>query len=711
MITLHDPSAERWETNGICVLLPTICDIEEEAGGFYELTMTHPITDDLRALAIQRGYIIKAPVPRMETPLIQISAEGHEGDAEHDVWRVKTGTNLYKNARSGYSAYNSGTLYSVGAKVSYKGKCYQATAATIGVAPTGVGWKKISSPNSTLAKLKADAELIYHGDTGSYSRVTTENGTTGYIKTSRIEYLRTDPYIPEYPSRQDVVEPRQVREQLFRVYSVEADSKGKNVVAKARHISYDLIGNIVKAYNAVDQAPQDALDAMALDLSNDNEFSFYTNLTGTFTGNWQTKNVLECLLDGDEGMVPKNNARLIRDNFDLFILTDEETDRGVYISYGKNLLGIKVTENQAEIITRIMPIGKDADGKRLLLPEYYVDSARIDDYPVPYAKAITYDVEVKDATEDEEEVTEADAYDLLRERAAEEYTKGADLPDITVDVEFVNLGDTAEYAAYKDLTQVFLYDTVHVAYAPMEMAFDMTVTGYTFDAILGRYRKVKLSTKLYKKTATITGDMLSAGSINGTSKIAAGTVDGAALRDYAVKLVHLAASVWPDAPLLENAAVANAVPLSQFVAELALKASAESLEAYETIQNSIARVAVLESSAQAAIAAALAQALDQVSSAKADLDAYKAEVQDYVDWASGTGLRFTYPESPVTTELANDGMRIKYEGATVAAFTTAGTHTPRLVVEDKASFGNATDGYIQFIHTSRGLAIKAGDTI
>lgn len=130
-----------------------------------------------------------------------------------------------------------------------------------------------------------------------------------------------------------------------------------------------------------------------------------------------------------------------------------------------------------------------------------------------------------------------------------------------------------------------------------------------------------------------------------------------------------------------------------------------------TLANANAALAVQVQNFQTALSSALSSAMDQVSSARADLDAYKSEVKEFIDWQAGTGLRLTFPGSPITQELSSDGNRIKYEGVTVNAQTAYGDHTPRLVVEDKASFGNPTDGYIQFIHTTRGLAIKAGDTI
>jgi phage minor structural protein len=323
------------------------------------------------------------------------------------------------------------------------------------------------------------------------------------MKNADIEYLRTEPYVPTLPSYQTVVPSRKIRDQLFRIYNIETDSKNREVYVDARHIFYDLLGNVIKDYNAVDQNPQDVLNAISLDLCNEHGFNFYTNLTGTISSECALKSAVDVLLDLDTGIVPLKNAQLIRDNFDVFILQNTEIDRGMRIEYGKNMLGIKVTEDQSNVITRIIPIGKTIDSSKLKLPEVYVDSANVVNYPTPYAKAFTYDdVQVKAATETEPEVTEAQAYELLRGKVAEEYAKHCDLPEIDVDVEYVHLGDTEEYAAFKELQKVFLYDTVSAKYNPMGMEFSMQIIGYVYDAILQRFKKTKIANKLYKKNTT-----------------------------------------------------------------------------------------------------------------------------------------------------------------------------------------------------------------
>ena len=63
MITVHSG----WETDfsglGICPLQPTECTVEEQAGGLYQLKMTHPMDDAGRWLNLTAWNIIRAPAP------------------------------------------------------------------------------------------------------------------------------------------------------------------------------------------------------------------------------------------------------------------------------------------------------------------------------------------------------------------------------------------------------------------------------------------------------------------------------------------------------------------------------------------------------------------------------------------------------------------------------------------------------------------------
>jgi phage-related protein len=51
---------------------------------------------------------------------------------------------------------------------------------------------------------------------------------------------------------------------------------------------------------------------------------------------------------------------------------------------------------------------------------------------------------------------------MLRAEAQKLLDSGCDLPTVTLDVDFINVKDTVEYAAYTPLTDIFIGDAVTV---------------------------------------------------------------------------------------------------------------------------------------------------------------------------------------------------------------------------------------------------------
>ena len=493
-ITLHAEGSQDYSNNGICILLPTECKIEEQGGGLYELTLTHPITDDLRAQSLQRGMLIKAPVPARETPLITNWHEGNAGTPGHVIYE----TNITTSGTGGYVRI----------------------------------YTKANTDSKVLQKLRNGVEFIYHGDIGSnWVKGTSAEGNTGYLYKANVRYKRTEPEVPGSPAYNTVVQPRQVREQLFRIYDRAISQDGMSVTVRARHLSYDLTDNVIKTYKADNALVADALPAMFGDMVTPHDFNVYTNLEGRITEDYGRVNGLSALLDPDIGVVPRCGAQLVRDNYDLFVLQDVPVDRGLVIAYSKNLLGIEAQDNDEGVVTRIMPYGHDVSGNPLYLPEICIDSPHIGSRP--RARAIEYsEATVRAASGDDPGMTVEQAYAKLRELAQAEFEKGIDLPAISVKVQFVHLGDTEEFAAYKHLQQAFLYDRIHAINGPMGLSYELQMTGYVFDALLGRYDDVTLGT-VYSVTETLAGFQLPSGGVSST-KLAIGAVDSSRMRDFSV---------------------------------------------------------------------------------------------------------------------------------------------------------------------------------
>ena len=432
-IPIYAAGENDFSNNGLGLLLPLECEVEESANGQYMLRLVHPIADDLRWTLIGNGCIVKAAVPVRESPLYEFTAAATaQTTVTRKVYKVKT---------------NGGRL--------------------------NLRQKPTASSRS-IAKYKPGTEVIQLADNGNgwYQVTVLNGGATGYMYAQYLTYVRD--YTETITSVQPVTTGEGVlvqpaREQLFRIHCVEPDTERGIVTAEAMHIFYDLRGNIVNGKYAPEAVAGNTvageLFAKAL---NPHDFELYAaSGLGKVTGEYTYRSLVESLLDPDEGVVAQTNALLVRDNYDVFLMPDEVRDMGVTIRRGKNLLGVTATHDASGIVTRIVPVGRDKEGEPLYLDGTgYVDSERIGDYPIIYSQKVEYDVSIvdkQDANADEGKfATAAEVRAKLRELAAADFAAGCDLPSYTLDVDFVMLENTAEYARYAALQSVHLFDTVSV---------------------------------------------------------------------------------------------------------------------------------------------------------------------------------------------------------------------------------------------------------
>ena len=502
MITIYAPDATDFSTLGLGALAPYECEIEEQAGGMYELTMSHPMDEAGKWLNIGIGCIIKAPAPVRETPLAVEDDEGviptEPETVTRRIYRVRTNTGANLHLRQGPS-----------------------TSTRI------------------LSKYRPGTEVVVLSQSGGWGQVIVRSsGASGYMSMQYLVWVRdeTETIEGDAPSPQRVVYPVQSRMQLFRIFKVERDAAEREVRVEARHIFYDLLGDPTDSEYAPEGVAAGTVVGELFDRALDpHGFDIHCQLTGSVTGDYTRRGLVECLLDPDDGVVPQTGGRLVRDNFDIWLLPDLPRETGVTIRHGKNLLGATLTTDWEDLTTRIIPVGQNSDGKPLLLTgTIYVDSPRIDDYPVIRAQAVEYDVKVgrdgiNNATQARAKLTELAEADFA--------DNGVDLPTVGLDVDFVALGETEEYKKYADLEAVHLYDTVRVIAKEAGIDAAVRVTGYKWDAIGRRYESVTLG-EIADLKPTVYGYELPRGSIK-TIKIANGAVGSAQLRDLAVQYAHI----------------------------------------------------------------------------------------------------------------------------------------------------------------------------
>lgn len=496
MISVYKPTNTNFDTLGDAVLTPISGSVKQVAGGNYTLTMVHPIDPDGKWQLLTPGAIVKVPVPA-ET------IDNAYSGLDVDVYVTNSSTGLRESVGDpqviNYQPWIQGDEYDEGDKVTYDGKNYQARIAIRNKAVTALpsttySWMEIArytAGPSIIVATPAGTELYMIEDVGSgWYKMATYYGIEGYIKSSEVTYSRH-----LSPSE---TKAHEITEQLFRIYDPVMENDDQTITVTGMHVSYDLSGILIQNVDLSAVTPAYALSKITEGLMEPYRGTIATNLTaadGTYTGAFKMKNGIFSMLDPDVGIVPSFDAKFTRDNWDVFVMKKEETDRGYYIRYGKNARGITWKRDITNLVTRVVPVAKDEDGSDLLLPEVYIESSKAGNYPVVRMKYLQVRGQVgrNKGIGDDSTWTKADLLDEMRNQAQQRFDVWHE-DDIKqeVTVQFEQMGDTAEYAWLKALERALLYDTIKVIDDRIPAILNLHVTESEFDIIRKKVTGLKL---------------------------------------------------------------------------------------------------------------------------------------------------------------------------------------------------------------------------
>ncbi|OCA97879.1 phage tail spike protein [Clostridium beijerinckii] len=261
--------------------------------------------------------------------------------------------------------------------------------------------------------------------------------------------------------------------QLFRIYKVEKNSEGKNIIkAWAKHIFYDLAYYFIEEMKAENCSVKTALQKCLVgDL-----ILIYTVDSDIITAN--SINVVE--KNPVEAIFSIINiwglGQLKRDNFQVKILKSIGRDAGVLIAQGKNISGLKFNSDTTSVVTKLYPVGKN--GVKLTEKYTSVPSWDSEKYP-PFP--IIKKVEFKEA---EDEVT-------LR-ALAKESANVIGLSKVSIDIDFIELSKTKEYEKYKHLQTVNVGDFVIVRHKDFNIDVKVPVLKIKKDILTCVNSKVEL---------------------------------------------------------------------------------------------------------------------------------------------------------------------------------------------------------------------------
>lgn len=505
MITIFEAGHERFETMGLGQLQPIHIEIHEEQAGAYEMELDHPMDQAGKHDLIQNGRVIKCPAPSRPTPLVQLY--GLDGG---EKWRVTTSTKIFSKPNTSTGHYITEVVPPPPPNPLLVRSKFVDVRTT---APT-VNKKWVSNGNRVLQSLQVGDELtILSKADPAFYRVSSARGTVGYVPVSAITFDRIDPGTPG-----DAVQARQLRDQLFRTYRIEKDTKEGKVKAWARHVFYDLLGNVILDGKCELMTVGQALDQISTSCTQPGHgFNFYTDDDAhTITADYTHRGIVDALLNPEDGILALANLRIVRDNFDVFLLKRSTTRRNPII-YGGGLLGVSLTVDEDGVINRIIPLGKDKDGNPVTPGP--VDSPRNDEATFIRAQAIPYDVQEKKAEGGNPAVTLPEVLQQLTQKAQDDFAGGIDSPAVTMRVECLQLGDTEEYRAFRDLDRMYLGDLI-----PIHDDFH----GIRAEAEINEYRFLPLQERYAEILVGLTDSMRAVGSVSSfmISGVSSGKVSG-----------------------------------------------------------------------------------------------------------------------------------------------------------------------------------------
>lgn len=284
--------------------------------------------------------------------------------------------------------------------------------------------------------------------------------------------------------------------QAFEITSVSRPIN-QRITVNAYHISYRASYTIIAPFNAT------GITATLAGLNggiNTNPFtvkSDFTNEESTY--NQTIPKSLRACLGGTQGSLLDTFAgggagEFLFDNFDINFLMHRGEDRGAYLRYKKNITAFEQVRTIEDTITGVLPL-------------YTNEEQSIAFYgAIQYAPNNELQTERVVVLDLSDQFETPPSYEQLNRAGLEYITKTADnTPKTNIKLSFVELQEGLTVPE-----PIFLCDTVHVYYAPLDVQFTSKVIKTTWNVLLERYEEIEIGSvksDIRKTIATAQGDI------------------------------------------------------------------------------------------------------------------------------------------------------------------------------------------------------------
>lgn len=267
-------------------------------------------------------------------------------------------------------------------------------------------------------------------------------------------------------------------EQAFRVTNV-SKTKSK-ITTKCWHVFYDSKNYLIKDSYVVDKDCADAMEHLNLATEPKSPFVTFSDITTVGSYRCVRKSLFEAL----EVVRERWGGHLVRNNFSIGLNQEIGTDTGVVIRYRKNLKEISCEENWDEVVTKLLPVGKDGILLNELEPDRNVYLSSAQSYSVPYTKTVSFSQDNIDEEDfkDEDGNTDEVAY------------KTALVEDLELQgIKYLdeNCKPKITYTLRADLENITdIGDTIEVIHEPLSINLTAEVVSFDYDCILKKYTEI-----------------------------------------------------------------------------------------------------------------------------------------------------------------------------------------------------------------------------
>lgn len=279
-------------------------------------------------------------------------------------------------------------------------------------------------------------------------------------------------------------------EQAFRVTNPQKDMH--KITARAWQVFYDTENYVITDYQFENKDLAEILAELNDHATPESPFTTFTDEPFFGTGRFTMTSLYDAIIELINGF----GGHLIRDNFSFGINQSIGADNGVTVEYRKNLKELSCSEVWDNVVTKILPVGKDGI---MLDAVDTTESIYIDapiQYDIPYCKIVQFEQDInQEDYETEEAYTLALVNDLRQQATA--YLNVNCIPQVNYTLK----------ANLERLTDVG--DIIEVRDHRLGIDILTNVISFDYDCILGKYTEIEFGNalpKLSNLVSTITAD-------------------------------------------------------------------------------------------------------------------------------------------------------------------------------------------------------------